>query len=223
MLRKISAILLLALALSCLPIFSVAAERPETFSFGAADIYNVSAAYEEELNTFEATVLFPESMDPAMRGGVILGNFGHGNPNVSFEVYTNGNPRLYITDASGNVTNLVFNNINLYNGEKTHVAIVRDASAKLAYCYINGELKQTLPCYYTAEIKVTHPLVVGGDVRSGNTQYFKGELYYAALYSSARSADEVALDAKEYSLCDELIALYSAEDIPHKNRSLEEI
>ena len=213
MLRKISAILLLALALSCLPIFSVAAERPDSLSFDVANIYNVSAAYEEELNTFEATVLFPESMDPAMRGGVILGNFGHGNPNVSFEVYTNGNPRLYITDASGNVTNLVFNNINLYNGEKTHVAIVRDASAKLAYCYINGELKQTLPCYYTAEIKVTHPLVVGGDVRSGNTQYFKGELYYAALYSSARSADEVALDAKEYSLCDELIALYSAEDM----------
>jgi predicted phosphodiesterase len=163
-------------------------------TFTADTIYTPSKTYSESLNTFAAIVNFPTTMNPSTRGGIIFGNFGQSNPVVNFEVHANGSPRLFITDASGNVTDLNFRQVNLYNGKDTHVAIVRDAKNAKAYCYIDGELKQTLSCGYTADIKLASPLMFGGDVRSANEQYFKGSLISAAIYSTARSAGTIKSD-----------------------------
>ncbi len=152
-------------------------------------------------------------MNASTRGGVILGNYGQGNPNVSFEVYGHGQPRLYITDSSGNVTNLVFNNINIFNGKDTHVAIVRDAAQQKAYCYIDGELAQTLDCAYTADIAAARPMVLGGDLRAGNEQYFKGSIISAALYSTARSASDIKTDYQNnFEASADMIACYNTAD-----------
>ncbi|MBP3370691.1 MAG: metallophosphoesterase [Clostridia bacterium] len=184
-------LVILTVVLNSFAIVQAAAPEGSGLTFSADALHMPQKAYEQSPNTFEAIVNFPTNMNSSTRGGVILGNYGAGNPNVSFEVYSNGNPRLYITDASGNVTNLIFNQINLYNGRNTHVSIVRDASAQKAHCYINGELAQSLNCAYTQNISVSHPLVLGGDVRSGNEQYFKGSILSAALYSNALSQAEI--------------------------------
>ena len=130
----------LILAMAFLSSLCLVASASDAIEFNAKNLYKVSKAYAESPNTFEATVNFPLSTPLSNRGGVILGNYGSGNPNVSFEVYSNGNPRLYITDAYGGVTDIKFTSVNLYTGSDTHLAIVRDASAQKAYCYINGAL-----------------------------------------------------------------------------------
>ena len=193
---------------SALPIIALAKEESDGLSFESDTLYKVTDIYSEPINTFAAEVCFPANMSSSTRGGVIIGNWGQGDPNVSLEVYTNGNPRLYITDKDGKVTNLVFDKINLYNGEKTHIAIVRDSASSLAHCYINGTLAQSLPCSYTADISVTRSMSIGGDYRSGNAQYFKGEIFSVALYSEPHSATEIAQDIKNYANGAGLIACY---------------
>ena len=192
--KNLSAILaILLMTLTFIPLIPANAAS-SGLTFTADTIYTPSKTYSESLNTFEAIVNFPTTMNPSTRGGIIFGNFGQSNPVVNFEVHANGSPRLFITDASGNVTDLNFRQVNLYNGKDTHVAIVRDAKTAKAYCYIDGELKQTLSCGYTADIKLASPLMFGGDVRSANEQYFKGSLISAAIYSTARSAATIKSD-----------------------------
>ena len=127
--------LILVLSICAAAIFaavSANAADKATVSFNAQTQYKASAAYAEPINTFEAVVNLPENFNSSTRGGVIIGNYGYGNPNVSFEIHNSGRPRLYITEPSGNVTNLIFNQINVATGKDTHIAIVRDAAAKKA-------------------------------------------------------------------------------------------
>ncbi|MBE6593630.1 MAG: hypothetical protein E7642_06510, partial [Ruminococcaceae bacterium] len=193
--RSTSAVLAaLLLSLAFILLIPANATTSSAMTFDAETMYSAKNSYSQPLNTFEAVVNFPTTMNPSTRGGIIFGNWGEANPVVNFEVHANGTPRLFIVDASGNVTDLNFGQINLYNGKDTHVAIVRDATNKKAYCYIDGELKQTLNCAYTADIKIPVPLIFGGDLRSGNQQYFKGSIISAALYSTAHSAEQIKND-----------------------------
>ena len=193
--RIISSVLItLILALPLLSVVCTNAYASNTFEFNATELHRVSKSYAESPNTFEAIVNFPASTPSSTRGGVILGNYGSGNPNVSFEVYTNGNPRLYVTDAYGGVTDIKFTSVNLYTGIDTHVAIVRDTSVQKAYCYINGSLAQTVDCTNTASISTGAPLILGGDYRGSNEQYFKGRILSVALCASARSAMAIQSD-----------------------------
>ncbi len=210
-----SAILaVLLLTLVFIPLIPATAVSSAGLTFSADTLYAPSRAYAQSLNTFEAIVNFPTSMNSSTRGGIIFGNFGQANPVVNFEVHANGSPRLYITDASGNVTDLNFKQINLYNGKDTHVAIVRDAKNAKAYCYIDGELKQTLNCAYTADIKTATPLNFGGDARSANEQYFKGSIISASLYSTARSASQIKDDCDNKIPYDtDMVAWYDTSDL----------
>ncbi|MBO5971135.1 MAG: metallophosphoesterase [Clostridia bacterium] len=157
-----------------------------------ADMYKLIKKIDQPINTVEATVYFPKNYIASQRGGVIIGNYGNNAANVNFEIYSNGSPRFYITDKSGTVYNFVFDKVNVFNGEWTHIAIVRENSSTLK-CYVNGELAQTIskssPNPTTSDFHI-----LGGDLRSGNDLYFKGRLKGVALYSDARTADEVKAD-----------------------------
>ncbi len=157
-----------------------------------SDTYELAKIIDTPIHTIEATVYFPKSMPASERGGVIIGNYNGNVACVNFEIYSDGSPRLYIKDSSNTVYNYVFDKINVYNGEWTHIAIVKEDSAKFS-CYINGELKQTLS-KSSPDIITTDVHVIGGDQRSGNEQFFRGRLKNVALYSDARTADEIKAD-----------------------------
>ncbi len=156
--------------------------------------YTVSKPYASAPLTYEAWVYLPNGY--TQRGGVILGNFGGENAQcLSFEIFDKGQPRLYYTDADGTKNSAEFSKINVCTGKWEHVAITYDAAANSINCYINGVLKQTLEgfgeivpaAYETA-------LGFGGDLRSGNQQYFKGALKGVTVYSDIRTAEEIAAD-----------------------------
>lgn len=167
------------------------------------DAYKLVKKIDVAIKTLETTVYFPKSMPISERGGVIIGNYNSNLPCVNFEVYSDGSPRVYIKDSSNTTYNYVFDKINVYNGEWTHIAVVKESASTLS-CYINGELKQTIT-KASPDVITTDVHVLGGDQRSGNSQYFKGRIKNVALYSDARTADEIKSDvtapAKDGLIC----------------------
>ena len=202
LLRIISLIILLTVALS-LPIYSTSSDG---LSFAADTVYRVNKEYEESPNTFEAWL----KVDPDVTGraGVVIGNYKSERDTtyVYFEIHENGNPRFHMTNESS-YGNYIFKSVSVNTGEWVHVAVVRDTAAKKVHCYVNGELKQSINDTYTGVTEVIRPMCVGGDLRDGNQQYFKGNIRSVAVYSDARTGGEIAADKTEYGT-EGLIALY---------------
>ena len=155
-----------------------------------AEVYKLAKKIEQPINTFAATVYFPESYIASQRGGVIIGNYGNSSANVNFEIYSDGSPRLYITDKAGTVYNFVFDKANVYTGEWVDIVVVRE-SASTMKCYINGALVQTIS-KSSPEPTTSDYHILGGDLRSGNEQFFKGRIMNVSLYSEALTESEVA-------------------------------
>lgn len=62
-------------------------------------------------------------------------------------------------------------------------------------CYLNGVLAETKYFYPALDSGITDfPFVLGGDQRTANSGYFKGELKDVAVFSTVRSAEQIALD-----------------------------
>lgn len=156
-----------------------------------ADPYNIEKSINTNINTYEATVYFPEGFISSERGGVIIGNYDSNVDCINFEIYSDGSPRVYI-HKSGTTYNFVFDKANVYTGEWVHVAVVRESASQMS-CYINGELVQTIS-KTAPDLVTSNAPVLGGDCRSGNAQYFKGRIKNVALYSDARTADEIKAD-----------------------------
>ena len=153
-----------------------------------AEMYKLAKKIDQPINTFVATVYFPESYITSQRGGVIIGNYGNNSANVNFEIYSDGSPRIYITDKAGTVYNFVFDKANVYTGKWVNIVIVRESSATMK-CYIDGKLVQTLN-QSSPEPRTSDYHVLGGDLRSGNEQFFKGRIKNVALYSEALTESE---------------------------------
>ncbi len=168
-------------------------EEAAGMDFTASPIYKTEQDLANLPLTYEADVYFPA--DFSARGGVIIGNYeAAGVSCVSFEVAAGGAPRLYIQNGSTKY-DYKFENVNLYNGKYTNIAVTYDPDAKTVSCYIDGVLKQTLDANIPTDITFGDPLALGGDLRSGNAQYFKGRIKNVVLYADIRTAEEIAVDA----------------------------
>lgn len=189
-------------------------EPPETEEKGGmsftSEPYKLVNKIEDPINTLEATVYFPKNYVFSERGGVIFGNYNVTAPCVNFEIYSNGAPRVYITDENGKAYSFVFDKATVYTGKWVHVAVVRE-NANTMSCYIDGVLVQTLT--KTAPEPVSNDFhILGGDLRSGNAQYFKGRIKNVAMYSDARTADEIKADVTSVSK-DDLICSYDLDGL----------
>ena len=183
-----------------------------------AEMYKLAKKIDQPINTFVATVYFPETYITSQRGGVIIGNYGTDSSCVNFEIYSDGSPRVYITDAAGTVYNFVFDKANVYTGEWVNIVIVRESSATMK-CYIDGKLVQTLN-QSSPEPKTSDYHVLGGDLRSGNEQFFKGRIKNVALYSEALTESEavsLATATKKPILSYNLDGLNAPESIEDKS------
>lgn len=170
------------------------ATRAESgLSFTAGEYYEVDESFTAVPKTFEAYV----KLSGTSRQGCILSSFGPNGstsewstPSFSFEIKENGVPRLYYV-ASGSIDISFDKNLLPTNGSWVHLAIVHDGTT--ATCYINGEPKQTKTVKAVSHTS-TNNVRVGGDHRSGNAQYFKGNIKGIECYSDVRTADEIKAD-----------------------------
>lgn len=181
-------------------------------TFDKDSLYDTAKEITEIPRTFEATVCFPDSTDNDLRGGVILGNHPNAG-NVSFEIAAGGLPRLYTEGG-----NYVFGEstdgytVDLYTGKPEHIAIVVDEAQNSVLCYHNGKLlgQEKLAESHSYNAK---GLVMGGDLRLKNDQYFKGNILNAAIFSSARSLEDIKNDMGTIPTDSSLIAWYDTSSL----------
>ena len=157
--------------------------------FSSGTRVEISLADNKTPHTFEATVSVPTYVDE--RAGIIIGNYGSlDETNVSFEIYTGGRVRLYFRENRKITEHIFSEDIR----SKNPVHIVVSVEGVIAKLYINGTLSETAVLDSTLP-ETVNDLKLGGDNRIGNTRYFKGTIYSAALFEDVRTEDEIKRDA----------------------------
>ena len=197
--------LLLALLLLLPLVFSVAVNAQGTnaasevkgATFATNITYTTSLVLDTTPMAFEATIKLPK--DYTGRAGVIFGNYAsNGISGISFELAAGCKPRLYCT--APNVTWDCTFGTALPTGEDVHIAVTIDNGK--ANLYVNGSSdpveSKTLNSGYLTVLP-TAKYMVGGDLRGGNAQYFKGEIKNVAVYSAPLSAAEIKDCTIDYS------------------------
>ena len=164
-------------------------------TFTAEDNFVTGKSLPTYPRTYEAVIKVPTSVTG--RGGVIFGNYNMGSC-VNFEIYSNGQPRFYICGTSH-----VFEDVDIRSEEYVHIAITieninEEALTADLKCYVNGVCKSTKENAAIKKDFLVASLALGGDLRNGNSSYFKGAIKYAAAYSYARSAEQIAADCVSF-------------------------
>ncbi|MBE6808565.1 MAG: hypothetical protein E7524_03750 [Ruminococcaceae bacterium] len=175
--------------------------RPVTDSegmvFTSNDHHTIDGTFKDMTNTFETWIKFNDNYPDTIRGGMMLSNASNASNSITYQVLENGNPSVTTTaysygQSKGSVTK-TFDEVNLYTGEWTHLAIVNDQTADTITCYINGVAVQTLEGALADSIN-REAGVLGGSFAPGNPLAFRGEMKSVALYSDARTAEEITAD-----------------------------
>ncbi|MBO5287170.1 MAG: hypothetical protein J6B34_03515 [Clostridia bacterium] len=139
--------------------------------------------------TFEAVVQVP--VDMTDRAGIIFSNYGTDSDSpVYLEVAQNGKLRLYFV-KDDTVVNCYFTT-DIRSNDPVHIAVTMTKGT--ARLYVNGVHKETKGLAKSLPLTIEN-ITIGGDLRNGNEQYFKGTIYSVALFDHARSAEQVARDA----------------------------
>ena len=151
--------------------------------------------------TFEAKIRLPENGTANASGssyGVIFGNYSEKNTAcaINYEVRENGCPAVLLGE-----TYYKFDRVNLRTGAWIDLAIMIDESAGKIEAYTDGEKRQeitdvTFDRYLAAADKFS----VGRDTRStGNyaDSFFMGEIEKIAVFSDARTREELQADRQE--------------------------
>ena len=213
--KKIFCVLFAVLLMISAVPMAVSAAGGDGMTFSENDKYSVAKSFEVVPVSIEAWVRLPKD---AGRAGVVLGNYAGSAACVNFEITTNGRPRMYVieyTSGEKAIHDLTFKSVDVRTGEYVHFAITHDAAKSETYCYVDGVLKETLAgaLNVTGEV-LKSAFAFGGDLRSGNTQYFKGAIDTVAVYSDARSAEEIKASMKNVDTSDKnLIAYYETESL----------
>ncbi|MBE6582039.1 MAG: hypothetical protein E7648_02090 [Ruminococcaceae bacterium] len=146
--------------------------------FGWNDNYIAGKTLTNLPRKISATVYFPDLFLDNVYGGVIYSDYLGKGPSFEFEIYSNGNPRLYIKNEEGTAKEFIFATVNVYNGKKTNIEVVIEADA--VKLYVDGELAETKSSSgigaFVDAIKPIRKMIVGGDYRERNDMYFKGQL-----------------------------------------------
>ncbi len=182
------------------------------FDFNGEQFFVVGDELNQVPYTIETWVYLPSDWNPSSRPGSILSSYA-GSTNSSyfhFDLYSVSghiSPRFEYKDVLNTKVNsalaINFDTVEIKPGEWTHITIVSDPLHGAATCYKNGVLAETdyisganiNSQWVTFDDRATdYPIAVGGDLRPGLEHTFKGSLYNMSLFSSQRSAKEIAGD-----------------------------
>ncbi len=160
----------------------------------AETFYEVNKMYATLPNTIEAEVFLPTLV--SARAGVIVGNWSNDSvASIGFEIAANGVPRFRYNTAAGVVNDYSFHSVDVRTGDWAHVTVVHDKNNNETACYLDGVKLQSV-AYSDYPTDAMQTFYLGGDHRANNAQNFKGFIRSVALFEDARTAEEVALDAK---------------------------
>lgn len=173
--------------------------------------------FDSNIKTVEATICLPTGNLGVENN--ILATTGSGKlPNMSFKITHTGYPAFYYNydsddsdESTVNTAVTTIFNTTVNTGKATHVAFVLadDGNTTTVSCYVDGKsiavhsvsasqggakLEDASQLSYLVETPSSDAFVVGGNYSTANTGYFKGEIYSLAVYSNARTLDDIAAD-----------------------------
>ena len=167
----------------------------EGLSFAKSTFFKMDDKLPKTPLTLEADIYVDPSM--SARVGSIFGNYIGVRQDWLFEIFENGVPRFYYHDAGGNVKDYKFTEVDVRTGDWVHIAFTFDYAGGKMSVYLDGELAQSIDCTADlAEDITTFRFIVGGDGRSDNGNYFKGQIKSIAAYSDVRTAAELKESAQ---------------------------
>ncbi len=155
--------------------------------------------------TFEAQVKIPTTVADD-KVSIIYSDMNTGDTaGYALMMAENGEPKLVL---DGGAVNYTAKGIDLRTGEWLHIAFVRDTEKGEINFYINGQIASM--CYATATGTTTgRAAVIGNDTTFSKETAFEGAMRHLALFSDARTADEIAKDAVKINASEEgLVAYY---------------
>ena len=164
--------------------------RDNGLSFLQSTHYRITNKLAKTPLTIEAEIYVSPSVTG--RAGAVFGNYYGIREDFLLEIYEGGVPRFYYSDAAGNIKDIKFTNIDVRTGDFVHIALTFDFENKAIIFYLNGEAAQVIPCEADLADDITrYQFVVGGDNRSNNGIFFKGEIRSVSAYSDVRTAEEI--------------------------------
>lgn len=151
--------------------------------------------------TVEAWVNVPADTPNNQRVGVILGNYDNVSysdiSRFNFEIYSNGNPRIYWNVNKDETISYVAENVNVNVGDWVHIAMVLDDADGKASTYINGEKVNEEVIPYPIPTDITYrELKIGSDYRRNNEtgtpqMTFNGQIADVRVWSTVRTDKEI--------------------------------
>ncbi|MBQ7661575.1 MAG: metallophosphoesterase [Clostridia bacterium] len=210
--RLFCILLCLVMSFSLICIVSAgSADDSDFMTFKAYGVYKTAAPLDAVPATYEAWVRIPESRTGPSH--IILGNdLSNCYNSFQFHITENGAPMIKFVNKVPNgvlsTRSYTFSNSAANTGKWVHVAITADTANQTISCYINGELSESKAFPFVPQVSPL-PLVLGGDNRSGNTSFFKGQLRSTTIFSDVRTPAEIAADMAAVNIGDEnLMAHY---------------
>ncbi len=239
--KKFISALLSLVTLFSLFSFSVAAtdmrsgitlERIMTGEYAHPEGYYVSKkSFEMTPVTIEAWVYIPKKAHSSMVGVVLSNYLGRsGDYYFNLEINSGGTPCLSFGDINKEKYQYKFSRAAIPADKWTHLTVIYGAGdeGKQIYCYIDGKFAQKTnnSDWYDAPAETfKNKVFLGSDLRTLNSNGFRGELGNIAVYSDVRTPNEIKNDFKNApNLNDENLMLYfelfgtpSKTDIPDKS------
>ena len=203
--KRLCYLLILALTVATLAALIIPAAAENTaptntkgtygLTFDASNPLTISGDVTVEPNTLSATVYLPTSY--TARAGAVFGNYsGASGRSYTLEISTNGQPRLFVQATNSTAVNLIFNQLDVRGDAPRRVSIVMDKAGKTATCYVS-DLSGNLIGSQTMTSTVAYPTftvdklyMIGGDYRTDNAQWFRGEILEVAMYTGYRTAEQ---------------------------------
>ena len=173
-------------------------ENPDLVLDGLEFLKSTFFKMDDKLPTAPLTLEADIYVDPNFTGrvGSVFSNYMGIRQDWHFEISENGVPRFYYHDAGANVRDIRFTEVDVRTGDWVHIAFTFDYANGVMSVYLNGELAQSITCTANLAEDITmYRFIVGGDGRSDNGNYFKGQIKSIAAYSDVRTAEELAESA----------------------------
>ncbi len=185
-------------------------EEINGISFEKETMYDTTKKLPSVPLTLETEIYVPSSIADTERGGVMFGNYRASGSCFNFEIKDKGTVRLYYTNTNNTISEIIFKT-DVRQDKWLHVAVTYDVENAKWTCYIDGVAFGTVSYMANpiAPAALEKEFRLGGDIRSGNTSYFKGYMRSFAVYSDMRTAEEILADTKNVDATDaNLLAYY---------------
>ena len=159
-------------------------------SFLTDETYVVSGAINpEEFVSFLITIEISEEIS-SKRAGVLIGNYSGLRPCLNIEIVEGGIVRFYSINEKAIITDLLFNDARVPFCKKTQIALVDNYKKGRIECYIDGKMVQYINTKRDNSFRL-ESLIIGGDLRDHNEQFFKGSIYNVAVFNSILTSKEI--------------------------------